>query len=182
MRKTQIVSLIIIVAALLFGSIYVYQTQKTREQAITPVVKNAVGNEKTYKNENYGCAFNMYRPIREFKITESTTDYVSGYMTMKDAVSFITFYEPTTNKDFGGEDGYYLMHKIMVIPTDKWIGGEYYDDTDKRGDKWIANRIGTSGSYTVALLDTYGRDAPKDLILTQAMMNDNFTNFQSFSE
>ncbi|EKD56944.1 MAG: hypothetical protein ACD_58C00039G0005 [uncultured bacterium] len=189
---SNIVTIIIVVLALLAGGIggYFYQKQKNENKSNTTtddkntIVESLVDpnirlTSKNYTNWIYTFSFDMYRPISEYQITESTTN-----SSWSDAVLTIDFAEPTTAKAFQDANGYYMTSRIIIIPTSKWVGDKYYRVPAGQNPTEIveATKIGVSGDYTVASLNVGMRDNPTDL--NQSIIDgekSNYTSFKTFT-
>lgn len=189
---STVITIIIVVVALIAGTVggYYWQKQKNEdknnatvptddknsaiEHPIDPAIRLTT---KTYENWMYTFRFDMYRPISQYKITELETN-----SNWKDAVLTIDFAEPTSEENFQDNYGYYLTSEVIVMPTAKWVGEDYYNDTDKTGDIWVAKKIGVSGDYTIAVVNVGGRDNPADLnqAITDGAKGD-FINFETFT-
>lgn len=179
---STIVTVIIVIVALAAGTVggYFWQKQKndsskTVEQPIDPTIRLTT---KTYENWMYTFRFDMYRPVSQYKITELETN-----PNWKDAVLTIDFAEPTSDKNFQDNYGYYLTSEVIVMPTAKWVGGDYYNNTDKTGEQqWVAKKIGISRDYTIAVVNIGDRDNPEDLnqAITDGAKGD-FINFETFT-
>jgi len=134
----------------------------------TSTSNNISKTDKTYINEKYKFAFDMSKPVKNYTISE----VLPNSQDKSNALAYVEFSLPTSDKNFQDANGGYMVEKIAIIPTTN------YKETT---DPWNYKKIGASGNNTIAIVNTGGRDNPDDLntYLITDSKND-FLNFQSY--